>query len=92
MFHKNSKQEIFVEYTTYSNSIQESKSEIKVITNTQATCFNETPQLSEVSDRLCHPPSVDFSNTTWAQRELINKLAGNVSGSYGTKATINYRD
>ena len=37
----------------------------------------ESPQpLEEVPDELCHPQSVDLSNTACAQRWLINKLPG----------------
>ena len=41
--------------------------------------------LSKVFDRLCHPSSVDLSNTAWTQKELIKQLARNACGSRGTK-------
>ena len=49
-------------------------------------------QHSEILDRLCHPLSMDLSNTTWAQRGLRNKLSGNAYGNHGTKAMIECRD
>ena len=45
------------------------------VANTQATCSNESPRPSEeVLHGLCHPQSVDLSNTTLALKRLINKL------------------
>ena len=57
--------------------------------NTSSTCSNKPPwPLEEVPDELCYSLSVDLSNTTWAQRGLINKLPGNACGDHGTKAAI----
>ena len=47
--------------------------------------------MEEVPDDLCDPLSVDLSNTTWPQRELINKLSGNACVSHGIKAIIKNR-
>ena len=47
-----------------------------------------TPTVKKVSDGLCHSLSPYLLNTTWAQRELINKLLGNACYSYVTKATV----
>ena len=63
------------------------------VANTKATCSNKSPTPpEEFPDRLCHLPSVDLSNTTWAQRGLINKLPGNACGSHRAKAIIKYRN
>ena len=43
---------------------------------------------SQDPDKSCHSLSVDFSNTTWAQRGLINRLPGNAYGSQKTKVPI----
>ncbi len=39
-----------------------------------------------------YPPSVDLSNTTWAQRGLISKLRGYTCGGHGMKVIIKYYD
>ena len=63
------------------------------VAGTQATCPNEPSRPSdEVSDGLCHSPSVDLSNIMGAQRELINKQPRNACASHGTKATTEYHD
>lgn len=41
----------------------------------------------EVSDKLCHLPSVDLSNTASVQKELTEQLVRNVCGSQETKTT-----
>ena len=58
----------------------------------QTTDSNKSPKPSEVPNRLYHLSSVDLTNTTWAQKDLINQQAGNAYGSHGTKATIKYCD
>ena len=62
------------------------------VANTSATCSNEPSELSEVPNRLSHPPSVDLSNITRAQRKLIKQPAGNAWSSHATEVTIKYRD
>ena len=52
------------------------------------TCSNKLPRLSEVLDGFFHSLSVDLSNTTWAQRGLINKLPGTEYSNHGIQATF----
>ena len=52
----------------------------------QVTIHGRSPKQSN------NERSVDLSNTMWAQRELINQLAGNACGRHKTKTTIKYRD
>ena len=50
------------------------------------SCQPPSRPLEEVPDKVCHSPSVDLSNTTWAQRGLVNKLPGNACSNHRAKA------